>query len=414
MAEHQQPIKKTILDNGLTVISEFLPAVRSVSVGAWINVGSRYECAAQNGITHFLEHMVFKATRKRSALKIAQALEDLGGSLNAYTSKELTVFYTHALDSHLSISINVLADLICNPLFRPKDIERERQVILEEINAVKDTPDEYIIDVFQEKLFPDQSLGYPILGKEETVANFNRDQLLDYWKRYYVPGNIVLSAAGNVKHERLVQLAQRYFHFKNEPLNVELQKPKTAEPFDIRMEESVSQAHICAGLEGLSYLTDERYQLIALNSYLGGGMSSRLFQRIREKHGLAYAVYSFVEFFRDTGMISFYIGTDRNNQQRALDLLYKEIRRVTEKKIGKNTVHKIREQLKGNFLLGLESSHRRMTRLAKSEIYYGRQIDLEEIIQKIDAITPESLLVFARSVLATDKFNVIRIAPELS
>jgi predicted Zn-dependent peptidase len=405
-------IQKTILDNGLTVISEFIPSVRSVSVGAWVRVGSRYENHELNGIAHFLEHMVFKGTKKRSALKIAEALEDLGGSLNAYTSKELTVYYAHSLDSHLGVSINVLADLLCNPLLREKDLVKEKQVVLEEISSVKDTPDEYIVDLFQEKLFPDQAIGFPILGTGKSVSAFSFQNLSEFWEKFYCPDNIIVCAAGNIDHEHFIKLCTRQFHFTRRYQPVELALPIAARNIDLIFKEPVNQMHICAGLEGLSYMSESRYQLIALNTYLGGGMSSRLFQVIREKHGLAYSVYSFIDFFRDTGIFSFYIGTDKRNHKKALSLLFQEIDKLTQKPISDHAVHKIREQLKGSFLLALESTYRRMTRLAKNEIYYQRQISIDELVERINEITPESLLNIARQIFGAGKFNIIRLFPQ--
>ncbi len=405
-------IQKTILNNGLTVISETIPTVRSISLGIWIKAGSRHETKNNNGIAHFLEHMVFKGTEHRSALKIARSMEEMGGSLNAYTSKELTVYYTHSLDSHLSKSVNILADLVCHPLFRQKDIDKEKRVVLEEISAVKDTPDEYIIDIFQEKLFPEQSLGYPILGTEETVTNFDRKQLIDFWSKLYCPRNMVLSAAGNLDHEKLIALIEKKFIFQNNCHAVKIIPPKPAHHVRLELKEAVNQSHICVGLDGLSYLDEDRYLLLALNSYLGGGMSSRLFQVIREKYGLAYTVYSFVDFFRDTGIFSFYMGTERTKHQQAIDLLFSEIEKLINKPIKATTAHRLREQLKGNYLLGLESTHRRMTRLAKNEIYYKRQIALDEIIKKkINPINPNSLLEIARKIFIIDHFNIIQLNP---
>ncbi|MEJ2056201.1 MAG: pitrilysin family protein, partial [Calditrichaceae bacterium] len=260
-----------------------------------------------NGIAHFLEHMVFKGTKTRSALKIAQSLEEVGGSLNAYTSKELTVYYAHALDSQLNICMNVLSDMLCNSLFRDADIEKEKMVVLEEISAVRDTPDEYIFDLFQENLFPDQPIGYPILGTEDTIQSFTRDSLIEFWKQNYCPNNIVITAAGNLKHDKLVNLAKKNFQFDSNAEVVTFEPPESAKKINLEFMEPVNQSHICAGLEALSYLAEERYNLIAINAFLGGGMSSKLFHVIREKHGLAYSVYSFVDFYRDTGMLSFYL-----------------------------------------------------------------------------------------------------------
>ena len=404
-------IQKTVLDNGLTVISEVIPLVRSVSLGVWVKTGTRYEDRRNNGIAHFLEHMVFKGTKKRSALKIAQSLEEVGGSLNAYTSKELTVYYAHALDSQLNICMNVLSDILCNSLFRESDIEKEKLVVMEEISAVRDTPDEYIFDLFQENLYPDQPIGFPILGTKETVQQFNHELLKDFWSQYYCPNNVVITAAGNLKHDKLVKLAQKNFQFNSSSRSVLFNTPESAKQIDLEFKEPVNQSHICAGLEALSYLAEERYSLIAVNAYLGGGMSSKLFQVIREKHGLAYSVYSFVDFYRDTGMLSVYLGTDKKNQTKALKILFKEIEKLIKKEISQSSVNKIKEQLKGNFLLGLESSNRRMTRLAKNEIYYGRQIGLDELVLKINSITPSTLHEISRRIFALDNFNIIKLSP---
>ncbi|HHJ52859.1 MAG TPA: insulinase family protein [Caldithrix abyssi] len=406
-------IDKTVLANGLTVISQSVPAVRSVAVGIWIKTGTRYENKNNNGIAHFLEHMVFKGTENFSALRIAQALEEVGGSLNAYTSKELTVYYTHSLDSHLKKSVRLLADLVCRPLLREKDVQKEKSVVLEEISTVKDTPDELVFDLFHEKLFPEQSIGFPILGTEETVRSFSQDQIVDFWRRFYCPENMLLSAAGNLKHEQLVRWAESYFTFSNHCQPMKLPPPKAARHVRFEEKEAVNQSHICAGIEGLSYLSDERYQLVALNSYLGGGMSSRLFQVVREKYGLAYSVYSYADFYRDTGVLCFYMGTEKSRHRQAEELLFEEIERVRKKPLSKTTVSRLREQLKGNYLLGLESMHQRMSRMAKNELYYGRQISLDELIhQKIEAITPESLLEIARKIFIIDHFNIVELNPD--
>lgn len=404
-------IEKTVLSNGLTVISEFVPAVRSVSVGVWVKTGTRYENERNNGIAHFLEHMVFKGTKRRSAFKIVQSIEELGGSLNAYTSKELTVYYAHALDSQLTNCINVLSDMLCHSLFRQRDMDREKQVVLEEISSVKDTPDEYIFDLFQENLFPQQPIGFPILGTVESVKQITRDDLIEFWSKYYCSDNIVIAAAGNLRHDRFVRLVEKRFNFLPQSFVATFEQPQSAKNIDVELSEPLNQAHLCVGLEALSYLSQDRYALMAINSYLGGGMSSKLFQVIREKYGLAYSVFSFVDFFRDTGMLSFYIGTDKRNQKKALRILFNEIEKLTQKELHKSRVEKIKEQMKGNFLLALESSNRRMTRLARNEIYYNRQIQLDELVQNIDAISPESLHAFSRTIFNFDHFNIVKLNP---
>jgi predicted Zn-dependent peptidase len=301
--------------------------------------------------------------------------------------------------------------MLCNSLFRDSDIEKEKLVVLEEISSVRDTPDEYIFDLFQENLFPDQPIGYPILGTQKTVKEFNRDTLIDFWSQYYCPDNIVITAAGNLKHNKLVKLAQKNFQFSNHVKCISFNPPEASKNVNLEIHEPLNQSHICAGLEALSYLADDRYNLIAVNAFLGGGMSSKLFQVIRERHGLAYAVYSFVDFYKDTGMLSVYLGTDRKNQNKALKILFREIEKLTKIEISQSTVNKIKEQLKGNFLLGLESSNRRMTRLAKNEIYYERQIGIDELISKINTITPSTLYNISRKIFALDNFNIIKLSP---
>jgi len=404
-------IERTRLDNGLTVISEYLPVVRSVSMGVWIKAGSRFETSETNGMAHFLEHMLFKGTKKRSAFKIAQSLEELGGHLNAYTSKEVTCYYAHTLDSHLNISVNVLSDLINNPLFKEKDIEKERLVIQEEINAVMDTPEEYIFDVFQEHLFPNQSLGNPILGTSKTISMINREKIVDFWSGFYQPENIIISAAGNIDHNRLIRLIEKNFHFEGKAFNPEWVAPKKADRFELQIEQPLNQSHICMGLEGVSYHADDRFDLIALNTYLGGGMSARLFQVIRERFGLAYSIYSTLDFYKDTGVINFYMGTDQKNQEKAVQMLLKEIRTLSNNGVSSSIVRKLKEQLKGNYILGLESTSRRMTRLAKNEIYYGEQVSVDEMIESIEKISPESLQRVANKQLNPDNFNIIKLSP---
>ena len=402
-------VEKTILNNGLTVISETLPTVRSISLGIWVQIGSRYENKRNNGLAHFLEHMVFKRTKKRSGLQIARALEELGGNLNAYTSKELTHYYTFSLDEHLPVCVDVLADLICNPLFLESDVEKEKQVVVEEINAVKDTPEEYLFDLFQEKLFPDHPLGFPILGKESTVSGFNADMVKKFWQTYYVPQNIIISAAGRVDHQKLVKLVEKYFHFEHSGQIPETSKPKVAQQINLEIKESFNQAHIVAGLEGLPYASDDRFALIALNAYLGGGMSSRAFQIIRERYGLAYMIYSTTDFFKDSGIFSFYIGTDSAHRKKAIQLLTKEIKKVTEKQISQSAIKRLKEQLKGHLLLGMENTVHRMSRLAKNEIYFGRQIPLSESVEKINELSQKKIFDVAEKLFNLNKLNIIQM-----
>ena len=355
--------------------------------------------------------MVFKGTKTRSALEIASALEDLGGSLNAYTSKEMTVFYTHTLDQHLPVSVEILSDMVCHSLFRPQDIETERRVVLEEINAVKDTPEEYIFDLFQEKLFLHHPLGYPILGRVETVSKFDGQTVSDFWHSFYQPENMLFCAAGNLNHDELVRLVEKNFTLPAGKVPKKTDPPAPQKQFKEQLPQGVHQTHICIGGTGLHYLSPQRYDLIALNTYLGGGMSSRLFQVIREKYGLAYSVYSNADFFRDTGIISFYIGTDPKNEKQAVELLTEEIEKVRSQPLPPQTIQRVKEQLKGSFLLGLEGSNRRMTRLAKNHIYYDRNIPEEEVLDSIESINSDSVLELAQKLFNMRWLNMVTIHP---
>ncbi len=405
-------VNKTVLENGLTVISEKIPAYRSIAVGVWVKSGSRSESEREKGIAHFIEHMVFRGTKKRSALTIARSLEELGGNLNAFTAKEETCFYVHTLDSHLRISINVLADMVCNPLFREKDILKEKQVVLEEINAVKDTPEEYVFDLFQEQLFPRQGLGYPILGEAETIRQFDQETLRAYWQKYFQPQNLIVAAAGNVTHETLVKMVSRHFSFPATDKEAAMpEAARAAKNVHFNLPQALNQTHICMGTEVASYRDPRRFDLVAINTYLGGGMSSRLFQAIREKQGLAYTVYSFLDFYRDTGVLGFYLGTDTRNEAKARSRLVDELKRLLDKRLSEKTVAKIKEQIKGATILSLESSLRRMTRLAKNEINFGRFISLDEMMQSMDAINPDSMFSAARDFVKTDDLSSVILSP---
>ena len=410
--QNKSAVNKTILNNGLTVVSEYIPAVRSVSCGLWIKTGSRDEDMSRNGIAHFLEHMIFKGTKKRSALKIARSLEDLGGSLNAYTSKELTIFYTHSLDNHIKTSLDVLFDMTSNSLLRERDVEMEKQVILEEINAVKDTPDEYIFDLFHEQLFPGQTMGLPIQGKPETVLSITRDDLFDYWKQNYVAENMVLCVAGNIAHDDLIKMVENNVSLPRGIVQNKYPQPEFSQGLHEHSVEPFQQLHFCTGTKGVSYLSPDRFNVIALSSYLGGGMSSQLFQMIREKYGLAYTVYSTVDFFKDSGLISFYLGTDSKNEQKAIDLLYKELIKITEIPLSSSKIKRIKDQLKGSFLLGLESTNRRMTRLAKNEIYYSDQVSVSSVLESINQVSSDSILENAQKLLNIKSFNSVKVGPK--
>lgn len=407
----EKNINRTVLENGMTIISEHIPAYRSVSVGLWIKTGSRQESASEMGIVHFIEHMLFKGTQKRSALQIASIMEDVGGSINAFTGKEETCFFTHSLDTHLELSINVLADMVFHSLFSEKDIEMEKKVVLEEINMVKDTPDEYVFDLFQEKCYPNQPLGFPILGTQKSVLSFTRKQLLDFWKNNYVPQNMILSVSGNVDHNKLCDLAGRSFTSEHKLKREDFLSAQMQQGIYFTEKEALNQSHICIGGVAASYHAKNRFELHALNTYLGAGLSSRLFQILREKHGFVYSVFSFLDFYEDTGMMGFYMGTEQANQEKAITALYNEVKEVASQPIKEEKVEVIKEQLKGSLLLSMESTFKRMSRLAKNEIYFKKIISIDEITKSVNKISAESIFHTAHSILNTELFNTVILGP---
>lgn len=398
---------KTVLSNGITVVSERIESVRSVSVGVWIKTGSRHEELKNNGIAHFLEHMFFKGTKKRSALKIAQSLESLGGNLNAFTGKEITCFYSQSLDNHLKQAIDVLSDMLCNSLFQPKEIEKEKMVVIEEIKAVKDTPEDYIFDIFQEKLFPNCPMGNPILGTEKTVSDFEKEMILNFFNKFYSCKNTIISAAGNVDHDKFVKLIETYFQLPQTDNKIKSEKINAPALGMFDMQQSINQAHLCMGNTGIPFTSQQRYPLLLLNTYLGGGMSSKLFQKLREKNGLAYSVYSFIEFYKDTGLFGVYIGTDKKKFNKAYKILINELKAVTQKPISANLVTKLKNQLKGNIVIGFENTSRRMSQIAKNEIYLNKYVDINEIIGNIDNVTSEDIFDVAQQIIQTDKFTSV-------
>ena len=398
---------KSVLPNGLTVISEQIESVRSVSIGVWIKTGSRFEKMKTNGIAHFLEHMVFKGTKRRSALKIAQSLEILGGSLNAFTGKEVTCYYAQSLDIHLKQAIEVLSDMLCNSIFSEKEIAKEKMVIVEEIKAVKDTPEDYIFDIFQEKLFPNCTLGSPILGTENSISRFNRQELISYWQKFYSSSNTIITAAGNVQHDKLVQLIEKYFNLPETNNNIRSSAVNKSEYNSYEIHQPINQAHLCMGSIGIPYTSKMRYPLLLLNTYLGGGMSSRLFQKLREKNGLAYSVYSFIDFYKDTGLFGVYIGTDEKKFGKAKKLLIQELDAASQKRLSESTLTKLKNQLKGNIVIGFENTSRRMSQLAKNEIYLGKNIDINDIINNIDGVTSEDIFNVAQQIIRTDQFTSV-------
>jgi predicted Zn-dependent peptidase len=381
-------IEFTTLSNGVRVISEAMPHVRSVAVGIWIGTGSRRETPERNGISHFIEHMLFKGTTRRSAEDIARSVDSIGGNLDAFTAKELVCFNTKVLDQHLSLAFDVLADLVLNPLFREDDIEKEKGVILEEIKMEADSPDYLVHEIFSANFWKDHPLGKPILGTRETVKRFDRNAVLEYYSAAYVPSGLIVTAAGNLTHDRLVALVRE--HFENQKPGVPLPPevvPSTHARIALRSKKSLEQVHLCLGVPSYPLPHQERFACYVLNTLLGGGMSSRLFQNIRERQGLAYAVFSELNPYRDTGCLSIYAGTSLESARQVVELILKEFRQLKESLVPEEELRRAKDHLKGSLMLSLESTASRMSNLARQEMYFGRFFTLDELVESIESVT---------------------------
>jgi len=381
-------IETTTLANGVRVITESMAHVRSVSVGIWIGTGSRRETSEQNGLSHFIEHMLFKGTTHRSAEDIARSVDSIGGNLDAFTAKELVCFNTKVLDEHLSLAWDVLADLVLNPLFRPEDIEKEKGVILEEIKMEADSPDYLVHEIFSSNFWKDHPLGKPILGTRETVKRFDSDGLRSYYSEVYAPENLLVTAAGNLTHDRLVSLVRA--HFESLPPG----KPVTPDPapntharIALRNKKALEQVHLCLGVPSYPRPHDDRFACYVLNTLLGGGMSSRLFQNIRERQGLAYAVFSELNPYRDTGCLSIYAGTSVESARKVVESIVNEFRDLKDHAVGDEELRRAKDHLKGSLMLSLESTASRMSNLAQQEMYFRRFFTLDELVESIESVT---------------------------
>ena len=411
---NQATYQKTVLNNGVRIVSERIPYVRSVSIGLWTNVGSRDESGSENGLSHFLEHMVFKGTKNRSVREIAQSLESLGGYLNAFTTKEQTCFYARVLDEHIERATDVLSDLLQNGTFKRKELEKEKVVVIEELKNAEDDPEDIIHDYLEKALFPGHSVGFPIIGTEENLRSFTRSHLQHYASEHYIAPNVVVAAAGNVDHAALVRLAEKYLSRLSSSVKtpVRLQAP-TKPPRAVSREftKHIQQSHICVGTVAYGIRHRDRYPLMVMNALLGEGMSSRLYQTIREKHGLAYSVFSFVNLLSDTGSFGAYIGTDKNNVANALELMHLEFQKLRGKSVPRTELDRTKSQIKGTMMLGLENMSGRMMRLGSSELHFNTFFSLDTVLKKVDAVTPDSINRVAKDLLRVEKLSSVVIRP---
>jgi predicted Zn-dependent peptidase len=407
MVQEVRSIRRQKLANGLTIITEQMPHIRSASIGIWLETGSRDEDAEWNGISHFIEHMVFKGTEHRTAEEIARQVDSIGGNMDAFTAKECICFNVKVLDEHVPTALDILSDLVLNPVFDATDIARERGVILEEIKMDEDNPDYLVHEIFTQNFWKDHPLGKPILGTKETVKRFERQPVLDAYARRFVPGNIIVSAAGNLDHDRFVeQVTQHFEHMKPMKNGFHSSAPKIVPRIILRNKKALEQVQLCLGVPAHPIAHEKRHAGYVLNTLLGGGMSSRLFQNIRERQGLVYSIYSDLNPYRDTGCLAVYAGTSLASAAKVVQSVVTEFRKLKIEPVTDEELRRSKAQLKGSLMLSLESSTARMSNLARQEMYFDRYYDLDELIERIEAVTAEDLTGLANEFFKTESVAV--------
>jgi predicted Zn-dependent peptidase len=402
---------KTVLSNGLRIVTETMPSVRSVTIGIWVDVGSRHERPELNGVTHFIEHMAFKGTKRRTAKQIAAELESRGGSLNASTSHEHTCFAARVLDDHLDIAVDVLADITCNATLTPLNIRLEKMVVCEEIKEVQENPSDHIHDLFAGTFWGKHPLGQPILGTKESVTGMPRNLIVDYIKNHYRTGSVVVAAAGRISHNKLVRLVKEKFNF---PTGEAEQAEKAYRPPQKRIKLTAnknSQTHLCLGYPGFEYNSKLKMAVLALNTYLGGGMSSVLFQKIREEQGLAYATYTFHHFYRDAGVFGAYLGTDKKHLQQAVGIILTEFERLRKRRLPDAKLDIIKSQMKGSLALSMESTSSRMSRLAHLELMLRDYESYRQTLRAVDKITSSEILEAANRIFDNSSIAMAVLGP---
>lgn len=404
----------TKLENDLSLATESIDHMKSVAIGVWVKTGSRDESDKQAGITHFLEHMLFKGTATRSAKEIAQHIESKGGYLNAFTSTEYTCYVVRCVDTELESSLDVLSDMILHSTFPTEELEKEKKVVLEEMKMYKDSPDDVIFEEFSSMMFPEHPLGRPIIGFEPTVSGFNQDHLYAYTAERYQPHNILVSIAGNVDHQNAEHLIERYFSSarSHSEATRELHKPSVDPSTSKSLTKAIEQTHMILGRRGLAFNDEDRIKLLMVNTLLSGGMSARLHQNIREKHGYCYSISAFAQSYIDAGVFGVYIGTDASYVDHVRDLIHQEFEQLKQERVSEDELQESKTNLKGKMLLAQESMSNRMMRLAKSYMYHDRFITLDELVDEIDAVSPDDVLEFSQRFFQKDVFSECLLLPE--
>jgi len=402
--------KEFIFSNGLTLVYEKLPYVRSVSFGLWIGTGSRYETYEQNGISHFIEHMLFKGTETKTAKDIAMVIDNVGGQLNAFTGKECTCIYTKTLDEDLKTAVELISDMLFNSTFEPSSIETEKKVIAEEISMYEDYPEELVHDMLSEEVWSGNPLSYPILGSYKSVASITREKIIDYMKTFYVPENSVISVAGNFDEQYLLELVQKYFGgWKSNSFNeINADKPWFNRSMKVRRKET-EQVHMCIGFPGIKHGEESLYSLLTINNILGGGMSSRLFQKVREELGLAYSIYSYPTSYKDVGMFVIYAASSPGSYMDVVKHIQSELVSLTRDFLTEADVEKAKNQLKGNFIISLDSTSGRMNSMGKSQLMLGRVQTPEEVLECINRVSRDSINEIIENIFKSEQMGLSAI-----
>jgi predicted Zn-dependent peptidase len=403
--------RKSVLPNGIRLVTERMPHVRSVAVGVWVETGSRHEPETRAGVSHLIEHLVFKGTANRTAEEIARTMDSVGGQMDAFTTKEHTCFYVQVLDEHLPLAVDLLTDILLHPLFNADELEREKSVVLQEIKMVEDTPDDVIHDIFAAQMWRGHPLGRPILGTRESVTAFDRDTVLANFGEEYVPPRIIIAVAGNVTHDRAAELFETGFNgFSRAPVP-RLSQPPTLVPSVNIVHKNLEQVHLVMGFPGLCHAAPERYALFVLNDVIGGSMSSRLFQEVRERQGLVYSIHSGVQGFIDTGTVYIYAATDAQNFSKVLKSILKELRDLRKDGVRPDELKRAKDHLKGSLMLSLESTSSRMNRLAKHEMHLGAFLTMDEMLDAIEAVRLEEVEGLIGEVVDEERLALTTLGP---
>jgi predicted Zn-dependent peptidase len=404
--------RKIVLDNGLRVVTERMPALKSVTVGIWVNVGSRDEGSGEEGLSHFIEHMFFKGTRSRTATQISREIDALGGEMNAFTGRETTTFYVKVLDQKLAPALALLSDLFHHSRFDARDVEKEKQVVLEEIRMVQDDPEDFVQELHTQQILPRHPLGRPILGTIRAIRRLRRTDLLRYISAHYHPSQTVVTVAGNFELKGLLPALEAAFGIWRQPglPRLDRRPPQVSAGLQV-CKKRLEQAHLCLGLRGIPLAHKDRYAAHAVNAVLGGSVSSRLFQEVREKRGLAYSIYSYLSSFSDGGAMTVYAATRPAETARVVELVCREIRRLRTSGIERRELERVKNQMKGSLMLSLESTHSRMSKLAKDELYEGRHVSLDEMMGEIDRVSIPQVLRLSRDLFAVEELSVTALGP---